>query len=126
MMKRAFTNILCPDVERTARFYEELLGMTRRGDFGWFVLLGHDDMPELELGLLDVSHETVPPELAGNPCGHILTFVVDDVDGSHQRAIDMGAEVLQEPTDLFYGQRRLLLRDPAGATVDISAPVAGT
>jgi len=44
-MNRAFVNILTADVAATAQFYQDLLGMRRAGDFGWFVLLSHAEMP---------------------------------------------------------------------------------
>lgn len=121
-MNRAFTSLLVGNVEASARFYESLLGMTRHGDFGWFVILTHPLMPGLEFGLLDRTHDTVPAELAAPPRGVVLTFVVEDVASVHARAEEMGAEILQPPTDLPYGQRRLLLRDPDGTPVDVSSP----
>jgi len=75
------------------------------------------------MGVLDENHETVPKDLAVAPAGYILTFVVNDLDVVHARAISMQAEIIQRPTDLPYGQRRLLLRDPAGSVVDVSAPI---
>ena len=122
-MNRAFVNILTKDVSKTATFYENLLGMTRVGDFGWFVVLSHKDVPKYEFGILDRNHATVPTAVSADPAGFIATFVVEDVGDTHAQAIAMGAEVIQEPTDLPYGQRRLLLRDPAGAVVDVSSPI---
>lgn len=122
-MKRAFTNILSSDIEVTAQFYQDLLGMTRTGDFGWFIVLSHDEMPEFELGVLDSNHDTVPTGLSSSPAGCILTFVVNDLEEVHARAVSMQAEIIQEPTDLPYGQRRLMLRDPAGSAVDVSSPI---
>ena len=122
-MKRAFANILCQNVEETARFYETLLGLKRAGDFGWFVVLTHEDMPGFELGVLDRDHDTIPPGILPRPGGCILTFVVDDLTEIRARALAMGAEIVQGPTDLFYGQCRLMLRDPAGTAVDVSAPI---
>jgi catechol 2,3-dioxygenase-like lactoylglutathione lyase family enzyme len=123
-MERAFTNILASDVAATARFYEGLLGMRRLGDFGWFVLLGGGAGDRFELGILDRHHETVPAALAASPAGVILTFVVDDVHAVHDRARDMGVDVIEGPKDMFYGQTRLLLRDPSGAVVDVSSLTA--
>ncbi|MEM8871380.1 MAG: VOC family protein [Pseudomonadota bacterium] len=122
-MKRAFTNILTGDVEGTSAFYEHLLGMNRRGDFGWFVVLGHPELTGFELGILDKAHETLKPNTATAQGGIILTFVVEDVEAVYAQSRSMGVTILQEPTDMFYGQRRLLLSDPAGTTVDISAPI---
>ncbi|MEM9970122.1 MAG: VOC family protein [Pseudomonadota bacterium] len=122
-MNRAFTNILTDDVAATAQFYEDILGMTRASDFGWFAILSHPEMPALELGILDQTHDTVPRRLNGRPAGVILTFVVSSVEDIHSQALTMGVEIIDGPTDLAYGQRRLMLRDPAGTAVDISAPI---
>lgn len=122
-MNRAFTNILTKDVAITAQFYQDLLGMKRVGDFGWFVVLSHDDMPQFELGILDQYHETIPETVSAEPTGIIVTFVVDDVEEVHSQAVAMEAEIIEKPNDLPYGQRRLLLRDPTGAVVDVSSPI---
>lgn len=122
-MQRAFTNILCENIEQVTQFYEEFLGMERQGDFGWFVVLTHPELSGLEFGLLDRDHGTVPDELASSPQGVILTFVVNDVDDYFERAKTMGAQIIQQPTDMLYGQRRMLLKDPAGTTLDISSLV---
>ena len=123
-MKRAFTNILSDDVEGTAQFYQDLLGMKRAGDFGWFIVLSHDEMSGFEMGVLKKDHETVPRELSSNSGGSILTFVVSDLEELHAKAVSMGAEIIQGPTDLPYGQRRLMLRDPVGSAIDISSPIS--
>ncbi|MEM9838480.1 MAG: VOC family protein [Pseudomonadota bacterium] len=123
-MKRAFTNILCDDPSKVALFYEAVLGMRRHADFGWFIILTHDDMPGMEFGLLDASHETVPEGAIPTPSGVMLTFVVDDAEACFQRAQDAGAVVVEPPTDMAYGQRRMVVKDPAGTLVDISAPIA--
>lgn len=123
-MNRAFSNILTTDVAATAQFYVDLLGMKRSGDFGWFTLLSHDDMPGFELGVLDQTHETIPSHVAAAPSGVILTFVVASVEKTRERAVAMQAEIIDGPRDLPYGQRRLMLRDPSGTIVDVSAPIA--
>lgn len=122
-MNRAFSNILTGDVSATAQFYEDLLGMKRTGDFGWFVILSHDNMPGFELGVLDRNHETIPDAVNADASGIVLTFVVPSVENVHSRARMMNAEVVEGPTDLPYGQRRLMLRDPAGTAVDVSSPI---
>jgi predicted enzyme related to lactoylglutathione lyase len=122
MMQRAFTNILSRDVEGTAQFYQQLLGLTRHYDSDWFVILTHPRLPGLEFGILDRTHAIVPTDIAGPPGGVLLTFVVDDVDLVHRTGLDLRADIMQPPTDMPYGQRRLILRDPNGTAVDISAP----
>ena len=43
-----------------------------------------------------------------------LHLYVSSVDDLAARARQVGAEVLQEPTDMFYGDRTVMLRDPFG------------
>ena len=123
-MQRAFTNILCEDVEATARFYEQLLGMKRHFDSDWFVILTHDGIDGLEYGLLRRDHEVVPKAARTPPGGVIVTFVVDDCDSVHSMAVKIGADVVSKPTNMPYGQRRMLVRDPSGTMLDISVPTA--
>lgn len=123
-MKRAFTNILSAHVDRTARFYQDLFGMTRHYDSDWFVILTHPERPGFELGILDRSNEIVPSACAGSPSGVIVTFVVNDVRACHERAMAMQAHIVEPPTDMPYGQCRMLVRDPDGTVVDVSAPIS--
>ena len=123
-MNRAFTNVLSGNVEATALFYERLLGMRRHFDSDWFVILTHDDMDGLEFGVLSRDAEIVPEALRAGPSGVLLTFVVEDVDAVHREALGLGAEAIEAPRDLPYGQRRMLVRDPDGTPLDVSAPMA--
>ena len=122
-MDRCFTNILSDNIGRTADFYTEVLGMQRHFDSDWFVILTHPDIDQLELGILQRDHSIVPPSVQHEPSGVIVTFVVADCDAVYAKAKACGAEVLESPTDMFYGQRRMLLRDPDGTVVDVSSPV---
>jgi len=121
-MERAFTNVLSTDVDGTARFYETVLGMKRHYDSDWFVLLTDPDRPGFEFGILDRHHETVPDSCRVAPAGVVLTFVVGDLHPVAARAREIGAEIVQEPTLMPYGQTRMLLRDPDGTAVDVSSP----
>jgi uncharacterized glyoxalase superfamily protein PhnB len=51
----------------------------------------------------------------------MITIVVPDVELVYRRAIDQGLAIVEPPRDLFYGQRRLLLRDPDGTLLDVSS-----
>lgn len=123
-MNRCFANIVTLEVPAVASFYEALLGMERHADFGWFVILTHAEMPGLELGVLDRESEMTPAAARGAPGGVMLTFVVADVEAVADRAAARGANILEPPTNMPYGQRRMLLRDPAGTVLDVSSPTA--
>ncbi|WP_420413413.1 VOC family protein [Roseibium sp.] len=120
-MQRAFTNILTEEVAVTAAFYQELLGLTAKFSSDWFANLEDPDQSGFELGILLKDHEIVPETVRHRPSGIILTFVVDDCDAVYNRARRLGADIIEAPRDMPYGQRRMLLSDPAGTTVDVSS-----
>jgi PhnB protein len=43
-----------------------------------------------------------------------LHVYVDEVDSWFERAVSAGAYVIQPPTDMFYGDRTTMLKDPFG------------
>jgi PhnB protein len=49
-----------------------------------------------------------------DPMPAFLYLYVDDVDSTYQRALEAGAECLEEPADMPYGDRRGMVRDPCG------------
>lgn len=53
-----------------------------------------------------------PRKAGGTMVG--LHVYVEDVDMLYRRAVAAGAESLQPPTDMFYGDRTVMLRDPFG------------
>ena len=44
----------------------------------------------------------------------MLYLYVPDTDATYARALQAGATSLQEPTDMFYGDRNASVKDPAG------------
>jgi PhnB protein len=60
----------------------------------------------------DAAAPFTAPGPSGSTVGlHVYVPGVDDVAARAARA---GAEVLQEPTDMFYGDRSAMVRDPFG------------
>jgi PhnB protein len=43
-----------------------------------------------------------------------LYLYLEDTDGAYRRALEAGATVIEEPCDMFYGDRRATVRDPFG------------
>ena len=43
-----------------------------------------------------------------------LYLYLDDTDGAYRRAIEAGATIIEEPADMFYGDRRATVKDPFG------------
>ena len=55
-----------------------------------------------------------------------LTYVlVDDADAHYARAREAGAEIVEEPNDLTFGQRRYTCNDPEGHQWSFAQDVGG-
>lgn len=48
------------------------------------------------------------------PMPAFLYLYLEDIDNAYRRALEAGATSLEEPTDMFYGDRRAMVRDPFG------------
>lgn len=123
-INRIMTNICSDRLAETRDFYTRLFDFNVDYDSDWFVHLISKDR-NLELGIIDRTNELVPGDYQTNPRGFYITFVVDSADEVFKIAVSENFEVLNEPTDTSYGQRRLLLKDPSGTLVDISSPIEG-
>ncbi len=122
MITRAFANIITTDIAKTKAWYVDLLGWKTEFASEWFVHLKAHDAPNVELGIIDATHEIVAHFAeSGGGRGMVLTVVVDDVNVAHDKALSLKYDVVEAPTDLFYGQRRMVLRDPVGTLVDVSS-----
>lgn len=124
-----FTNITVNDVDEAIEFYTTL-GLEVQmdvpsGDYRW-VTLGSAAQPGLGI-VVSVPHAG-RSEAEGDQLQELLTkgslpmlvFSADDLDATFEKLRASGAEVLQEPTDMGWGQRDCAFRDPSGNTVRIA------
>ncbi|NJC69123.1 VOC family protein [Planosporangium thailandense] len=65
------------------------------------------------LMLGDAEGDFVSPSMVGGTTVGLHVYV-EDVDALHRQAVAAGAESLQPPTDMFYGDRTIILKDPFG------------
>lgn len=72
--------------------------------FGSFTVMVSDEFPEYGIRGPDGESGT----------GSSVHLHVEDVDAMTRRAEQAGAQVLMQPTDMFYGERTSKLRDPFG------------
>ncbi len=121
-LNRILTNICSDKLAETKNFYTKLFDFQVDFDSDWFIHLISKDK-KLELGIIDRSNELVPEGFQNHPQGFYLTFVVDNADELLALAEAEKFEIVSKPMDTFYGQRRLLLKDPNGTLVDISSPI---
>ena len=132
--------LITTDVQRLARFYEEITGMAvtmYTPDFGELVTpsctLAMGSTRTLQLFGGDVARPVganvarpVGASVARPADNHtaILEFRVGDVDAEFNRLSGtLTGAVVQEPTTMPWGNRSLLFRDPDGNLVNVFTPV---
>jgi catechol 2,3-dioxygenase-like lactoylglutathione lyase family enzyme len=119
----ASARIITDDVDRAVEFYERLLDRPAerpapvfaafRGASGTLAIGDTRTVPVAGFG---ASHDGVLVEFQEESPGA--------VDAVHER-VRAVLEVVQAPTDMPWGNRSLLLRDPDGVLVNVFAPLAG-
>ncbi len=123
------------DPEEALAFYRDTLGLEVRKDVAnggsrW-ITVGAPDQPTVSVVLTNF--------LAGSPAdGEAIAALVakgalngihfhtDDLDGTFERVRDAGAEIIQEPTEQFWGTRDFAVRDPSGNQIRIDQPPAAS
>lgn len=124
-MQLAATRIITDDVDALVAFYEEATG-------GTAVRL-HPMFAELRTatGTLAIASSATVPLLgagaaeAGANRSVMLDFLVDDVDATYRALRDVVEVFVNEPTDMPWGNRSLLVRDPDGNLINFFRPIAG-
>jgi len=108
--------LLYEDVEKALAFLSQAFGfeeVLRYADSG-----GHISHAEMRRGdgsimLGDPGNDYRNPKRLGVATVQIY-IEVDDVDAAYERAKAAGAEIIEEPSDQEYGDRRFGARDPEG------------
>lgn len=121
-INRIMTNICSDKLVESRDFYVKLFDFNVDYDSDWFVHLISKNK-KLELGIIERTNEIVPKDFQNRPQGFYITFVVENADEIFKIAESEKFEIISQPTDTSYGQRRLLLKDPNGTLVDISSPI---
>lgn len=119
-VNRLLINICSTNLTESKEFYITLFDFEVTFESDWFVHLLSKDKG-LELGIIDRENSLVPTSFQKAPQGFYTTFVVQSADAVFELAKKSNFTVVEEPKDTFYGQRRLLLKDPDGALVDVSS-----
>jgi predicted enzyme related to lactoylglutathione lyase len=121
-IKRMMINICSERLAESRDFYSNLFDFTIDYDSDWFIHLISKDR-QLELGIININSEVVPKDVRKTPTGTYITFVVENVDEILSVAKAKSYKVIQNPENTFYGQRRMLLKDPNNYIIDISSPI---
>lgn len=121
------------DPEVALGFYRDALGLEVRKDVSnggsrW-ITVGAASEPGIDIVLTNFVNgapedsEIVAGLLAKGALNG-LHFHADDLDATFVQLRDSGVEIVQEPTDQFWGTRDCAVRDPSGNLVRIDQLVA--
>ena len=130
-LSTCFVQVTDPDL--ALDFYRDTLGLEVRNDvanggFRW-ITVGAGAQPGVDLVL--TNYLAGSPEdgeaivaLVAKGAMNGVHFRTDDLDGMFKKLRSSGAEVVQEPTEQFWGTRDCAVRDPSGNLVRIDQPPA--
>ena len=122
-MKLLHTMIRVTDIEKSLRFYTELLNMTiekkkRLDDCELYFLTDEDGCNQIELTYNDEPPTNNQYDL-GTGFGH-FAFSVESLDDFTEKLHSMGYEYLYEPFDLNgKGTKIAFVQDPDGYEVEL-------
>ena len=122
-MRFASIRIVTSDVDRLARFYEELTGVAPLRPAPVFAQF---DLPGGTIAIGGVETVAMLGGSAPQPASNasvIVEFEVEDVDAEFERVNP--ADVVLEPTVMPWGNRSALFRDPDGNLVNLFSRPAG-
>ncbi len=112
----AIAHVMVDGASAAIRFYSRAFGaeeVFRVGGPDGRIVHAEVDIQGSVFMLGDAEGEfRAPGEAGGSTVG--LHVFVEDVDALGARATEAGAEMLQPPTDMFYGARTVMLKDPFG------------
>jgi catechol 2,3-dioxygenase-like lactoylglutathione lyase family enzyme len=126
--------VIVHDPDAALTFYRDVLDLEERNDvanegYRW-ITVGAPGQPDVNIVITNylngspADREFVASLVAKGALGGVH-FRSDDVDATFAKVRDAGAEVVQEPTDQFWGVRDFAVRDPSGNLIRIEQPPAG-
>lgn len=122
-MQLAATRIITDDVDALVAFYETATGIT--------AVRLHPMFAELRTtsGTLAIASSATVPLLGDNAAearanrSITLDFLVNDVDATYLALQGVVEMFVNEPTDMPWGNRSLLVRDPDGTLINFFTPI---
>jgi len=116
------------DPEAALAFYRDILGLEVRNDVATegnrWITIGSPSTHDVAIVLTNYVNggpgdsDALSALLAKGALNGVH-FHADNVDDTFEKVRDAGAEIVQEPTDQFWGTRDFAVRDPSGNLVRI-------
>lgn len=123
-MLLAATRIFTDDVDALVAFYEAATGLIAERLHPMFAEL------RTPAGTLAIASTATVPLLGDDAAearanrSVALDFRVDDVDVTYRDIHDVVETLVKEPTDMPWGNRSLLVRDPDGTLINFFTPTS--
>jgi catechol 2,3-dioxygenase-like lactoylglutathione lyase family enzyme len=125
--------VIVHDPEQALAFYRDALGLELRNDvandgYRW-ITVGALSQPGVAIVITNFLNgspadaEAITALVAKGALNGVH-FSTDDLDAAFEKVRDSGAEIVQEPTDQFWGTRDFAVRDPSGNLVRIDQLVS--
>jgi lactoylglutathione lyase len=125
-VKLGYVILYVDSLEKTKRFYGELLGLKLRNEVGSYI--------EYDTGSTILSMNTrvdgrevtqlpIPDGVQKNNTFE-LGFVTPDVEGMIERLRQANVPILLEPTEKPWGQKVAYVEDPDGHYIEICTPIS--
>lgn len=115
--------VTTPDLTETRDFYVTHFGFDVAFEASWFIYLvgpAEENSRGATLAFMHPDHPSNPPGPESfDGKGMILTIEVSDAKKVFERFSAAGAPIVYPLVDEDWGQRRFMIRDPAGVLVDI-------
>jgi catechol 2,3-dioxygenase-like lactoylglutathione lyase family enzyme len=123
--------VIVHDPDAALSFYRDTLGLEVRNDvanegYRW-ITVGAAAQPNISIVLTNYLNGS-PADL--DAVGGLVAkgalpgvhFQTGDLDAAFAKVRDAGAEIVQEPTEQFWGTKDFAVRDPSGNMVRVDQP----
>jgi predicted enzyme related to lactoylglutathione lyase len=125
-MKIKLTSVYVDDQEKALRFYTEVLGFVKKGDFSqgpyrWLTVASAEDPDgtELQLALNNNPAAKTYQQALFQQNQPAVMFFTDDVKGDHERIKARGGEFTMPPADVT-GSTIAMLKDTCGNLIQLT------
>jgi uncharacterized glyoxalase superfamily protein PhnB len=132
-LSACFLQVHDPDI--ALAFYHDTLGLEVRNDvanegFRW-ITVGSAAQPGVSIVITNYLNgspddNNMIAALIAKGALNGVHFRADDLDAAFEKVRAAGAEIVQEPTEQFWGTRDFAVRDPSGNQVRIEQPPAAS
>lgn len=107
---QVMANLPCRDPVASAAFWKAVLDFETDIDRGFLTYLKRGDTSQrMRIAVVAEDRDKLP----------VVSFEVDDLDATLDRAVAAGAEITYGPATELYGMRRFFMRDLDGNLVSI-------